>query len=54
MGKLLAFALIGYGVGMLLVIGIMAIGGLEVMVGLFLPIVINLFLRRNMDNFVIS
>lgn len=39
MGKLIGFGLIGYGVGMLLTIVVMAIGGLEVMVGLFLPIV---------------
>lgn len=39
MGKLIGFGLIGYGVGTLLTIGIMAIGGMEVMVGLFLPMV---------------
>ncbi|XP_035710470.1 uncharacterized protein LOC110853574 isoform X2 [Folsomia candida] len=42
MGKLIGFGLIGYGVGMLLTIVVMAIGGLEVMVGLFLPIALKM------------
>jgi len=42
MAKLIAFGLIGYGVGTLLTIVIMLIGGLEVMVGLILPIALKM------------
>lgn len=47
MGKLMAFGLMAFGVGQLLTIVIMAIGGMEVMVGVMLPFVRKLILEGN-------